>query len=305
MSLCLDLLKLSAQPGCLPLAANFGARLCESSRGSRRAAPTYPHRLDRSTSFLADDTVASPLPGRYTRSVGFRDRLLSTLKAVRTVLNVPGVLVIGSEVPNLLQPDAASTLVVSQDVDIGVPIPRLGDVKAALNDVTDLEPSEDEPSVWVSSNPNLIEVNFVGMDPDTRDAMDAYVAEDAQLPLLVFGALSLLRPGAVLDLGDLEVPLPRPAGLLLEKLLTERVAEKGARDLLVVVGLLVVMRKSDFEELEEQFAELPAELRYAVRSNLTVLSLMQGMDGMPDPKDQRARIAELLARLEELEVESP
>ncbi len=65
------------------------------------------------------------------------------------------------------------------------------------------------------------------------------------------------------------------------------------------------MRTSDFEELEEQFAELPAELRYAVRSNLTVLSLMQGMDGMPDPKDQRARIAEFLARLEELEVESP
>ena len=49
-------------------------------------------------------------------------------------------------------------------------------------------------------------------------------------------------PGAVLDLRDLEVPLPRRAGLLLEKLLTERVAEKGARDLLVVVGLLVVMR---------------------------------------------------------------
>ncbi len=115
MSLCLDLLKLSPQPGCLPLAANFGARLCESSRGLCRAAPTYTQRLDRSTSFLADDTVASPLPGRYTRSVAFRDRLLSTLKAVQTVLNVPGVLVIGSEVPNLLQPDAASTLVVSQD----------------------------------------------------------------------------------------------------------------------------------------------------------------------------------------------
>ena len=172
------------------------------------------------------------------------------------------------------------------------------------NDVTDLEPSEDEPSVWASSNRDLIEVNFVGMEPDTQDATDAYVVEDAQLPLLVLGALSLLRPGAVLDLGGLEVPLPRPAGLLLEKLLTERVAEKGARDLLVVVGLLVVMHESDFEELEEEFVDLPAELRYAVRSNLTVLSLMQGTDGMPDPKDQRARIAALLTRLEELEVES-
>jgi hypothetical protein len=213
-------------------------------------------------------------------------------------------MVIGSEVPNLLQPDAASTLVVSQDVDIGVPIRRLDDVKAALNDVTDHEPSEDEPSVWASSNPNLIEVNFVGMDPDASDATDAYVVEDAQLPLLVFGALSLLRPGAVLELGELEIPLPRPAGLLLEKLLTERVADKGARDLLVVVGLLAVMCESDFEELEEEFVNLPAELRYAIRSNMTVLSLMQGMDGMPDPKGQRARIATLLERLEELEVES-
>ena len=63
-------------------------------------------------------------------------------------------------------------------------------------------------------------------------------------------------PGAVLDLRDLEVPLPRRAGLLLEKLLTERVAEKGARDLLVVVGLLVVMRESDFDELDEEFVQL-------------------------------------------------
>ncbi len=37
--------------------------------------------------------------------------------------------------------------------------------------------------------------------------------------------------------------------------------------------------------------------------NLTVLSLMQGVDGMPDPRPQRARIAAVLVRLEELEVE--
>ena len=76
--------------------------------------------------------MATPPSDRYTRSVDFRTRLLSTLKAVQNVLNVPGVMVIGSEVPNLLQPDAASTLVVSQDVDIGVPVARLDDVKAAL-----------------------------------------------------------------------------------------------------------------------------------------------------------------------------
>jgi len=233
----------------------------------------------------------------------FRTKLLSTLKAVQSVLNVPGVMVIGSEVPNLLQPDAASTLVVSQDVDIGVPVARINDVKAALSEVTELEPSEEEPSVWLPLNPELIEVNFVGMDPENHDATHAFVVEDAELPLLVFGALSLLRQGAILDIEDLNVPVPRLAGLLLEKLLTERVAEKGARDLLVVVGLLTVMRAADLEEIEEEYADLPKELRYAIRSNLTVLSLMQGVDGMPDPQTCRTRVATLLRQLEELEVD--
>jgi hypothetical protein len=35
-------------------------------------------------------------------------------------------------VPNLLEPDAASTLVVSQDVDLVVPAGRHGEVKRAL-----------------------------------------------------------------------------------------------------------------------------------------------------------------------------
>jgi len=235
----------------------------------------------------------------------FRDRLLSTLRAVRSVLNVPGVMVIGSQVPNLLQPDAASVLVVSQDVDIGVPIQRLGDVKKALREVNDLWPSEAEPSVWVPFVPSLIEVNFVGMDPDIDDPTDAFVLEDPELPLLVFGALSLLQPGDATTIDDLRIPIPRPAGLLLEKLLTERSGEKGARDLLVVAGLLPAMGDADFEELGEKYSRLSAELRYAVCSNLTILSLMQGMDGMPDPQGQRARIAALLARLEELEAGEP
>jgi len=235
--------------------------------------------------------------------VGFRATLLSTLKAIQDILDVPGVMVIGSEVPNLLEPDLASTLVVSRDVDIGVPIARLGDVKTALRRVTDLEPSEEEPSVWLPCKPELIEVNFVGMDPDSEDVTGAYVVEDSQLPLLVFGALSLLRLGATLSVDDLDIPLPRPAGLLLEKLLTERTAEKGARDLLVVVGLLIVTGEADLGELEELYGNLPAELRYAVRSNLTILSLMQGMNGMPDPQPQRALIATLLARLEDQEAE--
>ena len=52
----------------------------------------------------------------------------------------------------------------------------------------------------------------------------------------------------------------------------------------------------------------PAEVdRYThsmeFRSNLTVLSLMQGVDGMPDPRTCRTHIAALLGRLEELEVD--
>ena len=74
-------------------------------------------------------SIAAPLSDRYTRSVDFRARLLSTLKVVQEVLNVLGVMVIGSEVPNLLQPDAASTLVVSQGVDIGVPVARLEELE--------------------------------------------------------------------------------------------------------------------------------------------------------------------------------
>jgi len=42
------------------------------------------------------------------------NRLLETLRAVRSVLNEPGVLVGGLEVPNLLEIDARSSLVVSE-----------------------------------------------------------------------------------------------------------------------------------------------------------------------------------------------
>jgi hypothetical protein len=64
--------------------------------------------------------------------VTFRQRLLETLRGIETVLTVDGVMVIGSEVPNPLEPGAAATLVVSQDVDIAVPVARLAEVKRRL-----------------------------------------------------------------------------------------------------------------------------------------------------------------------------
>jgi hypothetical protein len=67
--------------------------------------------------------------------VSFRERLLATLHAVRPVLDEPGIMVAGSQVPNLLEPDARSSLVVSQAVDICVPVERHEAVRQRLANV--------------------------------------------------------------------------------------------------------------------------------------------------------------------------
>ncbi len=220
------------------------------------------------------------------------------------MLEEAGVLVVGSEVPNLLEPDAASTLVVSQDVDLAVPVQSHTAVKERLRRVRGLHPSTDEPSVWIPEAAELIEVNFIGMDPALQDASEAYVLDDGELPLLVFGALSLVRPGPPVRVEGLTIPVPRLAGLLVEKLLTDRSGEKGERDLLVALGLLVLARDDDLAEIDETYAWLVPELRHAVRSNLTLLSLMEPRPGLPDPTPHRARIAALLHRLERVDGET-
>jgi hypothetical protein len=230
--------------------------------------------------------------------VEFRRRLLRTLEAVRPVLEEAGVLVVGSEVPNLLEPNAAATLVVSQDVDLAIPVQRLAAVKGRLREVQGLHPSVEEPSVWIPDASDLIEVNFIGMDPTLKDPMEAHVLEDNELPLLVFGALSLVRPGTPVHAAGLTIPVPRLAGLLVEKLLTNRSGEKGDRDLLVALALLVLAREEDLAEIDETYAALVPELRHAVCANLAILSLMESRPGMPDPGPHRARIATLLRRLE-------
>ena len=228
----------------------------------------------------------------------FRDRLLATLRALQPVLEEPGVLVVGSEVPNLLQPAAASTLVVSQDVDLGIPVERLDAVKRRLRNIDGLTPSRDEPSVYVPASPNLIEANFLGLDARVREPRDTYVLEDAELPLMVFGALGLVRPGRVIEVDGLRIPLPRAADLIVEKLLTDRTGEKGIRDLLVVAGLLATSGSDDLDELVALVQTLSAESRHSILSNLTVLSLTEARPAMPDPAPFRAEIERLLSRME-------
>ena len=235
--------------------------------------------------------------------VAFRDRLVATIKAARPIVELPEILIIGSEVPNLLQPGAAATLVVSLDLDIGVPVHRHAAVKERIGELVEFAPSVDEPSVWTPRSPHLLEVNFVGMDPD-QDPADAYVLEDDRLPLLVFGALSLVRPGASLEIEGVTVRLPEPAGLLLEKLVTDRTGEKGERDLLVALGLLEAASPADFDDLEAMYRRLRAELRHTVRSNLTLLSLLEPRAGMPDPRPRRAEVAALFRRLDAAEQEA-
>jgi hypothetical protein len=231
--------------------------------------------------------------------VRFRDRLLETLRAVVPVLEEPGVVIVGSEVPNLLEPDAAATLVVSQDVDVGVPVSRHAGVKRRLDAVRGFRPSPDEPSVWVPDDSRLLEVNFVGMD-ESQELTEAYALDDDRLPLMVFGPLALVREGERLSVGGFGIPLPRPAGLLLEKLVTDRTGEKGERDLLVALGLLLTAKPRDVEEVVTIYATLSPELRHTVRSNLTILSLLRPRAHMPDPERDRGRVLELLRALEGL-----
>ena len=195
----------------------------------------------------------------------FRERLLATLRVIAPLFEEPGVMVVGSEVPNLLEPGVAATLVVSQDIDVGVPVERHAGVKRRLPALVGLHQSSEEPSVWIPESPELLEVNFIGLDASTRDSSDTYVFEDPDLPLLVFGLLSLLRPGATIQVEGVSVPIPRVAGLLLEKLLTERSGEKGDRDLLVALGLLLVASESDMDDLESVYRAVAPEMRRRAR----------------------------------------
>jgi hypothetical protein len=58
--------------------------------------------------------------------------------------------------------------------------------------------------------------------------------------------------------------------------------------------MLAAAAQRDLDEVASEFARLEPELRHAVRSNLTLLSIMAPVEHMPDPTRQRVRIAALL-----------
>lgn len=231
----------------------------------------------------------------------FRQRLLATLRAAEPILRQPGVLIIGSELPNILQAELAATLVVSEDIDFAVDVSKHAAVKQTLQSLTFFHPAPEEPSVWLPNDPGLLEINFLGLDRSLDSLEDSYVLADETLPLLVFGALSLMQAGEPIEIEGLSIPVPRVAGMLVEKLLSERSGRKGDRDLLVVAGLLGQMVETDLEEMLQICLQLNAELRHSVRANLAILSLMETAPAMPDPQPQRQRIHGMLRRLEALE----
>ncbi|MEM9696727.1 MAG: hypothetical protein AAGA56_29590 [Myxococcota bacterium] len=57
----------------------------------------------------------------------------------------------------------------------------------------------------------MIELNFIGRDEDVRTADETYFLEDSRLPLIVFGPLSLLEPGPILEVERVRIPLPHRA----------------------------------------------------------------------------------------------
>ncbi|TVQ21596.1 MAG: hypothetical protein EA382_13360 [Spirochaetaceae bacterium] len=228
----------------------------------------------------------------------FRERLIRTLHALEPILRVPGVMVGGSEVPNLLEPDARSSLVVSQDVDIIVPIEAHGLVRDRSRSIPGFRRSAEEPTILEPVDTALLEVNFIGMPRKDDDSGRTFLYEDTELPLIVFSRLTLLRGGTTVSVDGLDVPVPRVAGLLVEKLLTDRSGLKGDRDLLVALGLFMVATADDRDEFAQICDGLSESDRRSVISGLTTLSLLPPQPGMPDPSPRREMIAEIVRGVE-------
>jgi len=61
------------------------------------------------------------------------------------------------------------------------------------------------------------------------------------------------------------------------------------------------VQSADLDELIHVAAGLSAESRHAICSALTLLSLMEGRAGMPDPAPVREMVTHLLSRMEAMQ----
>ena len=115
---------------------------------------------------------------------------------------------------------------------------------------------------------------------------------------MVFGTLALVTPGAEVEAGGHAGPVASSRGADARETDWRSDRRKGDRDLLVALGLLSLMGPDDLDEFVVQVRRLRPELRHAVHSNLTILSLLEPRAGMPDPTHQRREVSALLGRLE-------
>ena len=65
-----------------------------------------------------------------------------------------------------------------------------------------------------------------------------------------------------------------------------------------VDGLLTTASAGAIDELVTLVCTLSPESRHTVRGSLTLLSLMEGLPGMPDPAPTRQTVESILDRLE-------
>ncbi len=228
----------------------------------------------------------------------FAERLLMTIKDISDLF-IDGVIVIGSEAPNLFSFYEKSPVIVSKDIDLGVDVKAHNGLKEKITGLQTFKISEDEPSVLTPLGPQL-EVNIVGIDRRLTDISESYVLEDSRLPMMVLGNLSLIEPGQVINIAGINVPMPKKAGLLLEKLLTERSGIKGERDLLVALALLLIINEQEKTEFLMSYGKLDPELRQQILTNLTLLSALPPHHAMPDPRPCRQMIFEFIQRIEKV-----
>lgn len=221
------------------------------------------------------------------KNISFKKQLLNTLKLLS---KIPHIVVIGSEVPNLfyLSKKIDEQLFVSQDVDIGIPLRYVDEIKPYISLLKKYYiQSTDEPSVLIPKSDNYLEINFLGIDYDLSDLDEVYIYETDDLSFVVFGNMSLLEIQKLSVEnginGKIDLLVADPVSLIMEKLLSERNYIKLERDLIVVSLLINII---DFEKniyrLKKIFNNFDKERKLLILDNITFLDTLLAKSDYPD-----------------------